>query len=218
MKTTSSPKTELGGYQKEPRGPGARHTFSKTNNDELIKFCKETGLRRAELGELRRKDLVTREQIEAKISQMESRSPTELMTADAKRLEILQDTLLFEGRLFFAYVRNGKGKRECMSPIIGPDMEQIIERIKSTPPEEEVWQHIHQSADIYGYWAEYVTIIYRAEARAIKEISYDWVTRGVGRKYHSEVYTCRRTRPAGSWTRWQCWSTVKPWATTDWKL
>ena len=51
---------------KRSRGDRVRDKhFSKTNNDELIKFCKGTGLRRAELGELRGKDLVTREQIEA---------------------------------------------------------------------------------------------------------------------------------------------------------
>ena len=177
---------------KRSRGDRVRDKhFSKTNNDELIKFCKGTGLRRAELGELRGKDLVTREQIEAEISQLESRSAAELTPADTKRLEMLQDTRLFEGD-YFTHVRNGKGGRERMSPIIGPNTEQIVERIKSTPAEEKVWQHIHQSADIHGYRAEYATIIYRAKARAIEEIPYDRVNRGTGRKYQSEVYTCRK--------------------------
>ncbi|MGO5024538.1 hypothetical protein ACTQ4E_15885 [Lawsonibacter sp. LCP25S3_G6] len=177
---------------KRSRGDRVRDKhFSKTNNDELIKFCKGTGLRRAELGELRGKDLVTREQIEAEISQLESRSAAELTPADTKRLEMLQDTRLFEGD-YFTHVRNGKGGRERMSPIIGPNTEQIVERIKSTPAEEKVWQHIHQSADIHGYRAEYATIIYKAKARAIEEIPYDRVNRGTGRKYQSEVYTCRK--------------------------
>ena len=165
--------------------------FSKTNNDELIKFCKGTGLRRAELGELRGKDLVTREQIEAEIAQLESRPAAELTPVDTKRLEMLQDTRLFEGD-YFTHIRNGKGGRERMSPIIGPNTEQIVERIKNTPAEEKVWQHIHQSADIHGYRAEYATIIYKAKARAIEEIPYDRVNRGTGRKYQSEVYTCRK--------------------------
>lgn len=177
---------------KRSRGDRVRDKhFSKTNNDELIKFCKGTGLRRAELGELRGKDLVTREQIEAEIAQLESRPAAELTPADTKRLEMLQDTRLFEGD-YFTHVRNGKGGRERMSPIIGPNTEQIVERIKSTPAEEKVWQHIHQSADIHGYRAEYATIIYRAKARAIEEIPYDRVNRGTGRKYQSEVYTCRK--------------------------
>lgn len=177
---------------KRSRGDRVRDKhFSKTNNDELIKFCKGTGLRRAELGELRGKDLVTREEIEAEISQLEIRPAAELTPADTKRLEMLQDTRLFEGD-YFTHVRNGKGGRERMSPIIGPNTEQIVERIKSTPAEEKVWQHIHQSADIHGYRAEYATIIYRAKARAIEEIPYDRVNRGTGRKYQSEVYTCRK--------------------------
>ena len=177
---------------KRSRGDRVRDKhFSKTNNDELIKFCKGTGLRRAELGELRGKDLVTREQIEAEISQLESRPAEELTPADTKRLEMLQDTRLFEGD-YFTHVRNGKGGRERMSPIIGPNTEQIVERIKNTPAEEKVWQHIHQSADIHGYRAEYATIIYKAKARAIEEIPYDQVNRGTGRKYQSEVYTCRK--------------------------
>lgn len=177
---------------KRSRGDRVRDKhFSKTNNDELIKFCKGTGLRRAELGELRGKDLVTRDQIEVEISQLESRPAAELTPADTKRLEMLQDTRLFEGD-YFTHVRNGKGGRERMSPIIGPNTEQIVERIKSTPAEEKVWQHIHQSADIHGYRAEYATIIYRAKARAIEEIPYDRVNRGTGRKYQSEVYTCRK--------------------------
>ncbi len=177
---------------KRSRGDRVRDKhFSKTNNDELIKFCKGTGLRRAELGELRGKDLVTREQIEAEIAMLESRPAAELTPADTKRLEMLQDTRLFEGD-YFTHVRNGKGGRERMSPIIGPNTEQIVERIKSTPAEEKVWQHIHQSADIHGYRAEYATIIYKAKARAIEEIPYDRVNRGTGRKYQSEVYTCRK--------------------------
>ena len=177
---------------KRSRGDRVRDKhFSKTNNDELIKFCKGTGLRRAELGELRGKDLVTREEIEAEISQIESRPAEELTPADTKRLEMLQDTRLFVGD-YFTHVRNGKGGRERMSPIIGPNTEQIVERIKSTPAEEKVWQHIHQSADIHGYRAEYATIIYKAKARAIEEIPYDRVNRGTGRKYQSEVYTCRK--------------------------
>lgn len=177
---------------KRSRGDRLRDKhFSKTNNDELIKFCKGTGLRRAELGELRGKDLVTREEIEAEISQIESRPAEELTPADTKRLEMLQDTRLFEGD-YFTHVRNGKGGRERMSPIIGPNTEQIVERIKSTPAEEKVWQHIHQSADIHGYRAEYATIIYKAKARAIEEIPYDRVNKGSGRKYQSDVYICRK--------------------------
>ncbi len=177
---------------KRSRGDRVRDRhFSKTNNDELIKFCRGTGLRRSELEELRGKDLVNRAQIEAEISRMEAvpedhRSPT-----DAKRLAMLQDTRLFQGE-YFTYVRNGKGGRARLSPIIGQNTEQIVERIRNTPAEEKVWQHVHKSADIHGYRAEYATAIYKNHARAIKDIPYDRVNRGTGRKYQSEVYVCRK--------------------------
>ena len=75
---------------------------------------------------------------------------------------------------------------------IGKNAGQIIERIADTPAEEKVWQHIHNCADIHGYRAEYATAIYKAHARAIEEIPYDRVNRGTGRRYQSEVYTCRK--------------------------
>ena len=147
---------------KRSRGDRVRDRhFSKTNNDELIKFCKGTGLRRSELAELRGKDLVTRAQIEAEISSLESRPTAELTPADVKRLGMLQDARMFQ-------------------------------RIQETPGEEKVWQHVHQSADIHGYRAEYATAIYKAHARAIQDIPYDRINRGTGRRYQSQVYTCRK--------------------------
>ena len=108
--------------------------FSKTNNDELIKFCRGTGL----------------------------------------------------------HVRNGKGGRERLSPIIGKNAAQIVERIADTPAEEKVWQHIHTSADIHAYRAEYATAIYKAYARPIEEIPYDRVNKGTGKRFQGDVYTCRK--------------------------
>lgn len=93
---------------------------------------------------------------------------------------------------WFIRVRNGKGGRERLSPIIGKNAGQIIERISDTPAEETVWQHIHNSADIHGYRAEYATAIYKAHARAIQDIPYDRVNRGTGKRYQSDVYTCRK--------------------------
>ena len=104
---------------------------------------------------------------------------------------MLQDALLFpEG--YFTHVRNGKGWQGAPKPIIGPNAGQIIERISNTPAEEKVWQHVHQSADIHGYRAEYATAIYKAHARAIQDIPYDRINRGTGRRYQSQVYTCRK--------------------------
>lgn len=165
--------------------------FSKANNDELIKFCRGTGLRRSELAALKGKDLVTREQIEEEISRLEHKQEGELTQQEERHLSMLKDTMMFESE-YFTYVRNGKGGRKRMSPIIGKNAEQIIERMRDTPPEEKVWQHIHQCADIHSYRADYATAMYKAHARAIEDIPYDRVNRGTGKRFQSDVYTCRK--------------------------
>lgn len=104
---------------KRSRGDRVRDKhFSKTNNDELIKFCRGTGLRRKELQELRGKDLVSRAQIEAEISELQKIPEEQRAPSVTKRLEMLQDARLFSEE-WFIHVRNGKGGRERLSPIIG---------------------------------------------------------------------------------------------------
>jgi hypothetical protein len=177
---------------KRSRGDKVRDRhFSITNNDELIKFCRGTGLRRGELSELRGGELRTKEQIEQEISKIEAIQEPEKSKEDLRRLQVLKDTRLFDSE-YYVYVRNGKGGRERLSPIVGKNIEQIVERIRNTPEGEKVWQHVHKSADIHGYRAEYATAIYKAHARAIEEIPYDRVNRGTGRRYQSQVYTCRK--------------------------
>lgn len=51
---------------------------------------------------------------------------------------MLKDTRLFDAE-YYLFVRSGKGARERMSPIIGKDAGQIVERIQNTLPEERVW-------------------------------------------------------------------------------
>ena len=177
---------------KRSRGDCVRDKhFSVTNNDELIKFCKGTGLRRSELGALKGGDLITREKIEREINHLYGIPQQKRTQIDEKRLSILLDTRLFDSN-YYIYVRNGKGGRERISPIVGKNAGQIVERIQNTPDNEKVWQHVHQSADIHGYRAEYATAIYRAHARPIEEIPYDKVNKGTGRGYQSDVYTCRK--------------------------
>ena len=165
-----------------------RH-FSKSNNAELIQFCRGTGLRRSELENLKGSDLVHRDQIEAEIFRLEA------MAANSpeieKHLNALRDTRMFNS-VYFTHVRNGKGGRERFSPIIGKDAPQIIERIQNTPDDEKVWQHVHQSADIHSYRGDYATEIYKAAARPIDQIPFDKINKGTGRAYQSEVYTCRK--------------------------
>lgn len=165
--------------------------FSEANNDELIKFCKGTGLRRSELAALRGGDLMARAQIDQELAQLEKVPAEQLTPQEVRRVEVLRDTKLFREE-YFVYVRNGKGGRERLSPIIGKNAGQIVERIQSTPVGAIVWQHVHQSADIHSYRSDYATAIYKAHAREIKEIPFDRISKGTGRRYQSQVYTCRK--------------------------
>lgn len=164
--------------------------FSETNNDELIKFCKGTGLRKSELASLKGQDLVTKSQIEKRISKLEKKSG-ELTLYELRQLEMLHDTRMFQGK-YFIYVRNGKGGRKRLSPIIGQYSENIVERMLHTGKEENVWQYVNANADIHGYRSDYATAIYKAYARNLEDIPFDRVNKGTGRKYQSDVYTCRK--------------------------
>lgn len=118
---------------KRSRGDRVRDQhFSKTNNDELIKFCRGTGLRRKELKELRGKDLISKEQIEAELAELQKIPEEQRAPSVTKRLEMLQDAQMFaEG--YFIHVRNGKGGRERLSPIIGKMRSRSLNGLRTHP-------------------------------------------------------------------------------------
>lgn len=163
--------------------------FSVANNDELIKFCQGTGLRRSELVALKGSDLVTKEQIQKKIEVLESKEG--LNPGEDKQLKMLQDANMFDVE-YFTYVRNGKGGRERLSPIVGKNAAKIIGRMKDTPKDAKVWQHVNSNADIHSYRSDYAVTIYKQYARSIEEIPYDRVNKGTGKRFQSEVYVCRK--------------------------
>lgn len=162
--------------------------FSKTNNDELIKFCQGTGLRRSELQKIKGSDLVSKDQIERTITRLEQK--TTKTDNDYKKLEILKDTRKFDSE-YYIYVRNGKGGRQRISPIVGKHQDQIVERIRNTGMDERVWRHVNTNADIHSYRGDYATSIYKMTARDIKDIPYDAINKGSGKLYQSQVYVCR---------------------------
>lgn len=164
--------------------------FSVTNNDELIKFCQGTGLRRSELQNLKGGDLISMRQIESRIWTLESqerRTPEENL-----KLAMLKDAANFKDIEYFIHVRCGKGGRARLAPIIGPYRDQIVGRMLSRDEDQKVWQHVSSNADIHGYRAEYATAIYRMYARPLDEIPYDRYAPGIGQMYQSDVYCCRK--------------------------
>lgn len=167
-----------------------RH-FSKTNNDELIKFCKGTGLRRSELSKLKPEHLMPIDKVERTLDMYETKVKEDPSSYNLRVLDALKDTKMFEGTKYFLYVQ-GKGGRIRFSPIIGENEQEIVERIIGTPKNEKVWQYVNSNADIHGYRAEYATAIYKLHARKLEDIPYDRVNKGTGKKFQSDVYTCRK--------------------------
>ena len=165
--------------------------FSLTNNDELIKFCRGTGLRRRELTALKPDQLRTKAELQEELKQLELKPANELTEEELKTIKIIKDALAFENEEFFIYVLKAKGGRDRISPIIGKYQGQIIERIRNTPSDKKVWLKVHSAADIHSYRSDYAVAIYKEYAREIADIPYDEVNKGSGKKYQSEVYTCR---------------------------
>ncbi len=165
--------------------------FSKTNNDELIRFCKGVGARREGMTKMTGKDLRTKEQIKSEVNRLTELSRTRPLTKDEQtELRINQDALLFYKHEYFIHLKE-KGGRSRLAVVSGPDIDQIVARFREVGPDERVWQHIHSCADIHGYRSEYSNRLYREYARPIEDIPYDRVHSGTGHRYQSEVYHCR---------------------------
>lgn len=174
------------------RGDAVRDKhFSEKNNDEFIKFCKGTGSRRNILEKLLGRDLISKEDIINEINLY--REKTSLTDNESKHLAALIDSVkYFQNQEYFIHHQNDKGGRERYSPIIGPNKDKIVTRMKMTLPNEKVWRHVPGNADIHGYRGDYATSIYKMYARPIEEIQFDRINKGTGKKFQSEVYNCRK--------------------------
>ena len=105
--------------------------FSESNNDELIRFCRGTGCRRGVLERLEGRDLWTRKQMEEEVERLQSSD--RLTEKLEKHLHVLQDALnVFPNTDYFIHHRKDKGGRYRYAPIIGPDKDKIIKRIRET--------------------------------------------------------------------------------------
>lgn len=164
--------------------------FSITNNDELIKFCKGTGVRRGVLQKLEGRDLWTRSQMEAKLSKLEAEpKPTEKEKAQLTTLK--QALRTFPDQDYFVHHRKDKGGKYRYAPIIGKNKAQIIERFEKTAPGEKVFRHVPTKADIHAYRSDYARDLYKMYARPMEDIPFDRYNKGMGIWKKSEVYYCK---------------------------
>lgn len=136
--------------------------FSYVNNAELINFACGTGLRREEMKSIKGSDLKTLGQIESEIRRIEAIPAEQRSPADLNILRICQETKVFGGKYpYFVFVRNGKGGRQRLSPIVGPYVDQIVKRFQGTEADSKVWSKIHGGADIHFFRSEYCKAIYQ---------------------------------------------------------
>ncbi|OPX46475.1 hypothetical protein [Clostridium thermobutyricum] len=100
------------------------------------------------------------------------------------------DKLIHEDGVYKIIVdRGSKGGRMRKAPVIGNV--NLVVNLMSKAGDNKVFEKVKSGADIHSYRSEYATSLYKSIARKIEDIPYDKVNRGTGRKYQSEVYSCR---------------------------
>ncbi len=163
--------------------------FSETNNDELIKFCRGTGLRRREITDLKGDSLFHKEDINKFLNDpslmdllpiIENKNPI-------LRRNIFEDALLFDEDNFLLV--KGKGGKVRFAPVLGPNFQPIVERVKNTPPNRKVWEYVSTNADIHGYRSDYATSLYKKYSQPIEEIEQFCKANGISKR--ERIYYCR---------------------------
>ena len=92
---------------------------------------------------------------------------------------------------YFILHRRDKGGKTRLSPIVGPQKDAVVQRMKATLPSEKVWQYVSSNCDVHGYRADYATFLYKQYARPIEQMDYHKKIRCSDGKYRSEIYICR---------------------------
>ena len=168
------------------RGTKVRdRNFSVLKNEELINFCKGCGFRRNVLEKLKGKDLYTREQVKQRLE-------LEKYLEDKVMIKACTDALkTFPGQEYFIMHKNDKGGKTRLSPIVGPNTDKIVERMRNTKPDELVWQYVSGNCDVHGYRADYATYLYKQYARPVAKLNFKTKIKCPDGKWRSEIYCCR---------------------------
>lgn len=159
--------------------------FSEAKNEELVNFCKGCGFRRGVLEKLKGSDYYDRAKIEVAMEKAR-------VDGDAAMVKACADALnTFPDQQHFVLHRRDKGGKTRISPIVGPNVDRIVERMKATDPDGLVWQYVSSNCDVHGYRADYATYLYKLYARPIESLRFSNKIRCADGKYRSEIYTCR---------------------------
>lgn len=156
--------------------------FSEKANEELINFCKGCGFRRGVLEKLKGSDLMTLDDIRKTLE----------TSNDKKMIKACNDALqYFSDYEYFILHRGDKGGKTRISPIAGPHIEKIVERMKNTPPDKLVWEYVSSNCDVQGYRSDYATYLYKKYARPIETLSFKNKIECADGNLRSEIYICR---------------------------
>lgn len=171
---------------KRSRGKKANDVhFSEQKNVELVNFCKGCGFRRNVLERLKGSDLMERKDVEEALSKAKKEN-------DQKIIKACTDALTtFPDKEYFILHRQDKGGKTRISPIVGSHTQEIVERMRNTPPEQKVWGFVSKACDVHGYRSDYATMLYRQYARPIEQLDYKKKILCSDCKYRSEIYACR---------------------------
>ena len=159
--------------------------FSEQANEELINFCKACGFRRNTLERLTGSDLYDRAKAETALSEAQKAGDEALAAALSVGLKT------FTEQDYFILHRRDKGGKTRLSPIVGPQKDKVVQRMKATPKDEKVWQYVNTNCDVHGYRADYATFLYKQCARPIETLDFHNKIRCADGKYRSEIYICR---------------------------
>ena len=122
----------------------------------------------------------------------ELKNKKELTDEEQRLLTVLEEALsVFPDQSDFLLHKQDKGGKWRFAPIVGNGQNRVIERMMNTPPDELVWQHVHNAADIHHMRSLYCQQVYRLYARDISDIPYDKYHPGTKKMYQSQVYHCR---------------------------
>ncbi len=168
------------------RGPKVRDkNFNEQKNAELVNFCKGCGFRRGILEKLRGSDLYDRTKVEAALESARKDNDKSMIKACTDALNT------FPEKQYFILHYMDKGGKTRISPIVGPHMDKIIERMQNTRPGRLVWEHVSSCCDVHSYRSDYATWLYKEYARPIEELKYENKIKCADGKYRSEIYICR---------------------------
>lgn len=168
------------------RGTKVRDShFSEKKNEELVNFCKGCGFRRNVLEHLRGDDLYDRSRVEAALMNARANNDVQMIKACTDALKT------FPNEDYFILHRGDKGGKSRISPIVGPNVDKIVARMRNTKPDEKVWKYVSGNCDVHGYRADYATYLYKEYARPVEELRFENKMKCADGKYRSEIYYCR---------------------------